>query len=990
VSTTIVGAVINSNTSFNGGGAIGSGNGGLSISNSTISDNTATYGGGIRCDDNIVLSGDTIQGNTATDGNGGGVNFDGDNYSITNCDIYGNSASANGGGAIVAGGGGSIISDSEIQDNHAGGSGGGIDLLATNGTLFACSINSNSAGADGGGIYSYISGEVLSGCDVEGDTAQGNGGGIFLKQLYLSAYSCAIEGDSASGDGGGIYIANSGQVYAISHSQIDDDTAAESGGGIFNDGTIGVADHYRKSGIRYSTVSEDVAIGGDGGGISSGVDAGDVYVDYSTVSADTADLNGGGVFDSHGVLTATNSTIALDTANGASSAGGGVDVTSDAGVPTFDDCTVSGDSAVNGGGLELNTAEVGLDDTIVSANTATGDGYDIAGSAEVATEDGYGNLVGVVPESLGLVSGDGNQLDVTNPNLAPLGYHGGPTPTMPPLPSSDADGAGVGDIGHFDLPTLDQRLTTWPTTSPDIGAVEVGTSQSIEVNTTSDDSSLAEGPVSGVLSLRGAIYLADQNSGPTTITFASGVLSAGTINFTPTLGPLTLNGFDTLISVPGAGIVISGSIVTDTWLWLAGGTSSNPITLGSVSGMGELAVGTDSSHPAYVQIASGTTAPTDSQVNLIVGTGSTVDLNGNSYDFGPLSGNGTIFNSMADTTTVLTVGGNANTIFSGTICDPSTDGTVGLALTGFGTLLLTGTNTYEGGTQIDSGELDIGTLSAWPTNTALSIGGTTLAGAVGLDTITLGFTVSNLTVNSGSTLNVNDNAVFIDYGTGADPASAIQDYLASGFSGEWRTGQISSYVVYTANNAQSTLVYSVGYADGADGITGLSSGQIEILPTLAGDAKMEGNVVFWDFQLLSQYFGSAGGWDQGNFSYGSEVDFGDFQLLSQNFGSNNSALAGYIPDPAPALVTLTLVASGGNYTVYANDTSTNNAGIVSFDVDVVGDGGAEVTSSYNYAPSGVAEFRVGRGGYILAAGFAEWKSNGDDGGDGTGQLRVVA
>jgi hypothetical protein len=87
------------------------------------------------------------------------------------------------------------------------------------------------------------------------------------------------------------------------------------------------------------------------------------------------------------------------------------------------------------------------------------------------------------------------------------------------------------------------------------------------------------------------------------------------------------------------------------------------------------------------------------------------------------------------------------------------------------------------------------------------------------------------------------------------------------------------------------LVYSVGYADGADGIvTGLSSGQIEILPTLAGDAKLQGQVVFGDFQLLSQYFGSAGSWDEGNFSYGSAVKFGDFQLLSQNFGESSAAV----------------------------------------------------------------------------------------------------
>jgi len=49
-------------------------------------------------------------------------------------------------------------------------------------------------------------------------------------------------------------------------------------------------------------------------------------------------------------------------------------------------------------------------------------------------------------------------------------------------------------------------------------------------------------------------------------------------------------------------------------------------------------------------------------------------------------------------------------------------------------------------------------------------------------------------------------------------------------------------------------------------------------------------VVFGDFQILAEYFGKSGGWDEGNFTYGSTVNFGDFQLLAQNFGDNSSAL----------------------------------------------------------------------------------------------------
>jgi hypothetical protein len=151
---------------------------------------------------------------------------------------------------------------------------------------------------------------------------------------------------------------------------------------------------------------------------------------------------------------------------------------------------------------------------------------------------------------------------------------------------------------------------------------------------------------------------------------------------------------------------------------------------------------------------------------------------------------------------------------------------------------------------------------------------------------------SSLTISPGSALDLTNNTFQIHYGSAADPISGIISYLSSGYSGgAWSGSGINSSAVANLNGSQSALIYSIGYADGADGITGVPSGEIEIMPTLAGDAKLQGNVVFGDFQLLSQYFGQAGtNWDEGNFTYGSTTNFGDFQLLAQNFGVNASAL----------------------------------------------------------------------------------------------------
>jgi fibronectin-binding autotransporter adhesin len=206
---------------------------------------------------------------------------------------------------------------------------------------------------------------------------------------------------------------------------------------------------------------------------------------------------------------------------------------------------------------------------------------------------------------------------------------------------------------------------------------------------------------------------------------------------------------------------------------------------------------------------------------------------------------------------------------------------LGTLTIGFNTGLSSGIYSLQGGS-LTAGNLLVnsnGNVAASGGSITLLSGGLVNAGG-------------SLTLQNSATLDLTGSTLTYVYGTGSDPISAIAGYLASGYNGGgWNGAGIISSTVASLNASQSALVYSVGYADGADGITNLSSGEIEIMPTLAGDAKMQGNVVFGDFQLLSQYFGQSGtSWDEGNFTYGSTTNFGDFQLLSQNFGASASAL----------------------------------------------------------------------------------------------------
>ena len=141
----------------------------LTISNSTLSGNSASEGGGIYCgsySDGVVVL--TINDSTFSENNdaskGGGIyngSYYSDNYGIatvdiTGCEFFRNSAS-NGGG-IYSSTGTLTLTNSTLSDNSAS-YGGGIfnrndsneDATAT--TLINTTLTDNSAITSGGGVY---------------------------------------------------------------------------------------------------------------------------------------------------------------------------------------------------------------------------------------------------------------------------------------------------------------------------------------------------------------------------------------------------------------------------------------------------------------------------------------------------------------------------------------------------------------------------------------------------------------------------------------------------------------------------------------------------------------------------------------------------------------------------------------------------------------------------------------------------------------------
>src|SRR5262249_55576815 len=96
-------------------------------------------------------------------------------------------------------------------------------------------------------------------------------------------------------------------------------------------------------------------------------------------------------------------------------------------------------------------------------------------------------------------------------------------------------------------------------------------------------------------------------------------------------------------------------------------------------------------------------------------------LNAFSQTIGTLIGSGTV-DSVGGGTPVLTVGNNSTNTFSGLI-----QGTVGLTKVGNGSMTLTGSNPYSGGTVVNAGTLVMGNANAVGSgNSGLTVGGGTL------------------------------------------------------------------------------------------------------------------------------------------------------------------------------------------------------------------------------------------------------------------------
>ena len=202
--------------------------------------------------------------------------------------------------------------------------------------------------------------------------------------------------------------------------------------------------------------------------------------------------------------------------------------------------------------------------------------------------------------------------------------------------------------------------------------------------------------VDGTLDLNGYAVAVGGLSGSGTVTASTGccTLTVGANGQSSEFDGQIEDGFGTVaLTKVGSGTLTLGG-------------ANSYIGATTVSG-GTLRVGNDDAIPSVVAASNG---------NLEVD--GTLDLNGYSITVNGLTGSpsGLITTGVSGNCT-LTVGANdQSSEFDGQIQDGA--GTVALTKVGYGTLTLTGANTYSGGTTVSAGELATGELA-----TSISVGG---------------------------------------------------------------------------------------------------------------------------------------------------------------------------------------------------------------------------------------------------------------------------
>ena len=213
----------------------------VSFSGLTISNGSATRGGGIINSSGTVNVTDcALSGNAADSDNGlgGGILNGSGTVNITGSTLSGNTAGQEGGGIFISSGT-VIVTKSTLSGNSAF-TGGGISnlgALVVNGSTLSGNTSDPFAGL-GGGIWNLSEATIID-STLNGNSAGfGSGGGIYHNNGTVNVVNTTLSGNSAA-FGGGIFVEpGETHIVNVTNSTLSGNTASLEGGGIWNTGTV--------------------------------------------------------------------------------------------------------------------------------------------------------------------------------------------------------------------------------------------------------------------------------------------------------------------------------------------------------------------------------------------------------------------------------------------------------------------------------------------------------------------------------------------------------------------------------------------------------------------------------------------------------------------------------------------------------------------------------------------------------------------------------
>ena len=295
-------ALISGLTITGGGGGGLYNQGSATLSECTISGNSATNNGsGLKNRGTATLTDCAIMGNSSAVGVGGLSNYG--TATLATCTISGNL----GGGFVNAGNAGTgsaYLSGCTISNNSSTSVGGGVsNSFGGSLTLSHCSISGNSA-ATGGGLNSYESATTLTDCTISGNSALNAGGlygsgGLGSYQGKVTLTNCTISNNSAKYGGG---LENSNNSTTVLTACTISGNSASQGGGLYNRigsmmltactisgnsaGVGGGLWNYQGQNVTSTATLTDTIVAGNGGNSPSdiaGPGAGDVTGSYNLI-----------------------------------------------------------------------------------------------------------------------------------------------------------------------------------------------------------------------------------------------------------------------------------------------------------------------------------------------------------------------------------------------------------------------------------------------------------------------------------------------------------------------------------------------------------------------------------------------------------------------------------------------------------------------------------------------------------------------------------